>query len=211
MMCYIDIIPFLISELVVIKSVKKETVKEIEKGRKIAARMIRAGQQMLKTMDSLENKLCDQKVDMNSVDVDWKLYYKKTDDDSYECIQCDSKKSYVSKFWIQQHCFKTHIRNKELDVTINLEDDSEDDIMIKSENAGYESELSELNWSDYKQVHEKKEEKMKNQEIENKVEKEIEDDREEEENAVASRKKDQKIFHEDLTIKICVILNKIMH
>ena len=108
--------------------------------------------------------------------------------DSYECIQCDSKKSYVSKFWIQQHCFKTHIRNKELDVTINLEDDSEDDIMIKSENAGYESELSELNWSDYKQEHEKKEEKMKNQEIENKVEKEIEDDREEEENAVASKK-----------------------
>ena len=43
MMCYIDIIPFLISELVEMESVKSQTVKEREKGRKIAARMIRAG------------------------------------------------------------------------------------------------------------------------------------------------------------------------
>ena len=122
---------------------------------------------MLITMNSLENKLCNQKIDMSSVDVDWNLYYKKTYYDCYACIQCESK-SYVSKFWIKQHCFKTHIKNKDVDVTINLED-SEDDVMVKSENAGYDTELSDLNWSDSEQEHEENEEEIKNQEIENKL------------------------------------------
>ena len=71
---------------------------------------------MLITMNSLENKLSTQKIDMSSVDVEWNLYYKKTADDCYARLHCQSK-SYVSKFWIKQHCFKTHIKNKNLDET----------------------------------------------------------------------------------------------
>ena len=42
-------------------SVKAQAIKEIEKGKIIAARIIRAGEQILNSMNSLEKKLSNEK------------------------------------------------------------------------------------------------------------------------------------------------------
>ena len=62
-MCF-NYIPFFISDIVIMASVK--ALKEIEKGKIIAAQIIRAGEQMLDSMNSLEKKLLNEKIDYST-------------------------------------------------------------------------------------------------------------------------------------------------
>ena len=71
-------------------SVKAQAIKEIEKGKVIAARIIRAGEQMLNSMNSLEKKLLNEKIDYSTIEnyVNWDHYFRKTQDDDFVGLLC---------------------------------------------------------------------------------------------------------------------------